>query len=118
MAANQVDVMADSALLGPAGPTLAGLSVRVQFGAGQKATWKLSSSDVPLVVWARLFRLDDRHKAAVDAFGFESDGPGGRPRSPASDPPPSRPTTCSATSSGLIRTRAANRTGSCYEYQM
>ena len=72
---NQVDVMADSALLGPAGLTLAGLSVGVQFGAEQKATWKLSSSDVPLVVWARLFRLDDRHKAAVDAFGFESDRP-------------------------------------------
>jgi len=26
-------------------------------------------------VWARLFRLDDRYEAAVDAFGFESDGP-------------------------------------------
>jgi len=72
---NKVDVMADSALLGPAGLTLAGLSVGVQFGAEQKATWKLSSSNIPLVVWARLFRLDDRYEAAVDAFGFESDGP-------------------------------------------
>ena len=70
---NQIEVIADSALLGPAGLTLAGLSVGVQFGVEQKATWKLSSSDVPLVVWARLFRLDDRHQSAVDAFGFESD---------------------------------------------
>lgn len=70
---NQTEVMADSALLGPAGLTLAGLSVGVQFGAERKVTWKLSSSDVPLVVWARLFRLDDRHQSAVDAFGFESD---------------------------------------------
>ena len=72
---NKVDVMADSALLGPVGLTLAGLSVGVQFGAEQKATWKLSSSDIPLAVWARLYRLDDRHQSAVDAFGFESDNP-------------------------------------------
>lgn len=72
---NQVEVMADSALLGPAGLTLAGLSVGVQFGAEQKATWKLSSANLPLVVWARMFRLSDSHGQAVDAFGFDSGSP-------------------------------------------
>jgi hypothetical protein len=72
---NKVEVVADSALLGPAGLTLAGLSVGVEFGAERKATWKLSSSKVPLVAWARLFRLSDDYASAVDAFGFSADSP-------------------------------------------
>lgn len=70
---NDLEVMANSALLGPAGLTLGGLSVGVEFGTEQKATWKLSSNSVPLVAWARLFKLDDRHQDAVDAFRFESE---------------------------------------------
>lgn len=72
---NELDVMADSALLGPAGITLGGLSAGVTFGAERKATWKASASGVDLVIWARLLKLDARTAEAVDAFGFEPGAP-------------------------------------------
>jgi hypothetical protein len=68
---NEVEVLADSALLGPAGITLAGLAVGVTFGAERKATWKLTSDNGPLVSWARLVRLTPDQTRAVDAFGFD-----------------------------------------------
>jgi hypothetical protein len=80
---NQVEVMADSALLGPAGITLAGLSVGVQFGAERKATWKMPPGDAPLVVWARILGLSKDQASVVDEFGFESDT---RPGGPAIAP--------------------------------
>jgi hypothetical protein len=67
---NSVEVMADSALLGPAGLTIPNLSLGVSFGAEQQATWKLSAPDQPLVAWVRLLRL--RRSRVEDAFGFET----------------------------------------------
>jgi hypothetical protein len=72
---NEVKLVADSALLGPAGITLGGLAAGVSFGSERKATWKLSTSTNELVLWARLYRLDPRTAEAVDAFGFEPGSP-------------------------------------------
>ena len=72
---NEVELVADTALLGPAGITLGGLSAGVSFGAERKATWKVSAPAANLVIWARLYKLDPATKQAVDAFGFE---PGSR----------------------------------------
>jgi hypothetical protein len=72
---NEVELVADSALLGAAGITLSGLSAGVTFGFERKATWKLSTSTDELVIWARLYRLDRRAAQAVDAFGFEPGSP-------------------------------------------
>jgi hypothetical protein len=72
---NQVKLVADSALLGLAGITLAGLSAGVQFGAETGATWKMSDPKIELVLWARLYRLDSKTAQAVDAFAFEPGSP-------------------------------------------
>lgn len=69
---NEVEIFADSALLGPAGITLGGLSAGVTFGAERKATWKMSSAVAPLVVWARIFKLSRDQAQVVDEFGFEA----------------------------------------------
>lgn len=69
---NEVEVVADAALLGPAGITLGDLSAGVTFGTERKATWKMSSGSSPLIVWARIFTLSDDHAQVVDAFGFEA----------------------------------------------
>ncbi len=69
---NQVEILADSALLGPAGITLAGMSGGVTFGAERKATWKMSSGATALVVWARILKLSRDQAQVVDAFGFEA----------------------------------------------
>jgi hypothetical protein len=69
---NQVEIYADSALLGPVGITLAGLAAGVTFGAERKATWKMSSGAMPLVVWARVLKLSKDQAEVVDAFGFEA----------------------------------------------
>ena len=70
---NEVEVFADAAALGPVGITLAGLSAGVTFGAERKATWKLTSSDAPLIAWARMLRLSDDQRRVVDAFRFDTD---------------------------------------------
>lgn len=69
---NEVEIFADSALLGPAGITLAGLSAGVTFGAERKTTWRMSSKAKPLVVWARVLKLSRDQAQVVDAFGFEA----------------------------------------------
>jgi hypothetical protein len=71
-AGNQVEVIVDAALLGPAGITLSDLSAGVTFGAERKVTWKMSSGGAPLVVWARILTLSDDHARVVDAFGYEA----------------------------------------------
>jgi hypothetical protein len=68
---HEVKLVASSALLGPAGITLGNLSAGVEFAGAHEAVWKQSSSDQPLVIWARIFRLDEQTREAVDAFGFE-----------------------------------------------
>jgi hypothetical protein len=67
---NAVDVMADSALLGPVGLTLPNLSLGVAFGNERKATWKLSEPELPMIVWIRLLRVGKEY--AEDTFRFES----------------------------------------------
>jgi hypothetical protein len=66
---NTLDVMADSALLGPAGITIPNLALGVTFGTERQATWKLSSPDLPLLASIRLVRLRRDH--VEDAFRFE-----------------------------------------------
>jgi hypothetical protein len=70
---NSLEVMADSAVLGPAGLTIPNLSLGVSFGAEQQATWKLSAPNQPLVAWVRLLRL--RRSRVEDAFPFETGAP-------------------------------------------
>lgn len=70
---NTVEVVADAGLLGAAaGISLSSLAVGVDFGAQSGATWALSERSTPLVVWARVLKIDDKTKQAVDAFGFEA----------------------------------------------
>lgn len=71
---NEVDVSANSALLGPA-VTLGGLSLGVTFGAETSLTWKTSDPTGALVIWVRLFKLDEKRREAVDGFGFEEGDP-------------------------------------------
>ncbi len=67
----KVKVTADAALLGAAGITLQGLSLGVDFGSQNTGAWTMSKAAQPLVVWARLLRLDHKTAAAIDGFGFE-----------------------------------------------
>jgi hypothetical protein len=71
---NELEVSADSALLGPAGITLGNLSLGVNFGAERHATWKMSEPTGKFVVWARLYKLDPRSQTAINAFRFEPGG--------------------------------------------
>lgn len=70
---NSVEVLADAGLIGAAaGLTLSSLAVGVKFGSQSGATWTLSERSKPLVLWARVLKLDDKVQQAVDAFGFEA----------------------------------------------
>jgi hypothetical protein len=70
---NEVEVVADAGTLaGFAGLSLGSLSVGVQFGAHGNATWTYSETATPTVLWARVMKLDERTREAVDAFGFEA----------------------------------------------
>jgi hypothetical protein len=69
---NQVEVLADTALLGGAGLTLRGLSVGVRFGTERSATWKISGGKAPLVIGAKLFALSADQREVLDRYGFEA----------------------------------------------
>lgn len=69
-----VDVLADPALLGPAGLTLSGMSVGVELVADQASVWQLSTASVPLTASVRLLGLTADQRQVVDTFGFEDIG--------------------------------------------
>ena len=70
---NQIEVIANSALLGGAGITLAGLAAGVTLGTQRKATYNVSDPGITFTTAVRIFWLSEQDRQRIDGFGFADD---------------------------------------------